>query len=277
LRQGAITTFCIWLFTIVTGFVFLIPVYWIFMSSLTPKELLFTSPVHYFPSQLTLENYVQLFDKVDIGKLAKNTLIIIGVTLIATTSFCLVASYAFARIPFKGAKASLTFLLVSAMLPPTATIIPLYGYVSDLQLIDTFTAMVILYTSSFIPFTVVLFVSFLTQLPNTLEDAAMVDGAGILTTIFRIVLPIMKPIIATMAIINFIHGMNEFTIPLIFAMDQVKPLSIGITEIPRVDQYQVPWETISALASIMLIPIVAFVLIFERHIMEGLMAGSIKG
>lgn len=87
----------------------------------------------------------------------------------------------------------------------------------------------------------------------------------------------MKPIIATMGIINFIHGMNEFTIPLIFAMDQVKPLSIGITEIPRIDQYQVPWETISALASIMLVPIVTFVLIFERHIMEGLMAGSIKG
>ncbi|MCZ8511725.1 carbohydrate ABC transporter permease [Paenibacillus filicis] len=277
MRRGVIATVSIWFFTIFTGLIFLLPVYWIFMSSLTPKELLFTSPVHYFPSKLTLENYIHLFESVKVGLLAKNTLIIISITLVATISFCLVASYAFARIPFKGAKASMTFLMVSAMLPPTATIIPLYQYVSELKLIDTYTAMVILYTSSFIPFTVVLFVSFLTQLPNTLEDAAMVDGAGILTTIFKIILPVMKPIIATMAIINFIHGMNEFTIPLIFAMDQVKPLSIGITEIPRIDQYQVPWETISALASIMLVPIVTFVLIFERHIMEGLMAGSIKG
>lgn len=154
------------------------------MSSLTPKELLFTSPVHYFPSKLTLENYIHLFESVKVGLLAKNTLIIISITLVATISFCLVASYAFARIPFKGAKASMTFLMVSAMVPPTATIIPLYQYVSELKLIDTYTAMVILYTSSFIPFTVVLFVSYLTQLPNTLEDAAMVDGAGILTTIF---------------------------------------------------------------------------------------------
>lgn len=276
MKKNILSKVLIWAFTIVIGFIILFPVYWIFMSSVTPKDMLFTSPIHYIPLKSTLENYIELFRDVNIFDFALHTGIIIVFSLIFSIVFSLTAAYSFARFDFPGSKIAFTFLVFSAMLPMTSTIIPMFQFFRALRLIDTYTGVIILYTSSMIPFTMLTFVSFIQQIPKSLEEAADMDGAGTLTKIFSILLPVLKPAIATMAIVNFIIGMNEFMIPLIFTNEKVKTLSVGITLISRVNQYNVPWEKISALATIMLIPIILFVIIFEKNIMDGLMAGSVK-
>jgi multiple sugar transport system permease protein len=238
--------------------------------------MLFTSPINYIPLKPTLENYFDLFKTVDVGGMAWQTMVITGFSLIFSILFGLTAAYAFTRYPFKGSNMVLLLILFSAMLPMTSIIIPMFQFFRKLRLIDTFPGLVILYTSSLIPFTTLAFVNFLNQIPKSLEEAAEVDGAGTIRKIFLILIPVIKPAITTMAIINFISCMNEFMIPLIFSLRKVQTLSVGITVIPRVSQYYVPWEKISAMATLILIPIVAFVIIFERNIMEGIMAGSIK-
>ena len=120
------------------------------------------------------------------------------------------------------------------------------------------------------------FVTFIQQIPYSLEEAAAVDGANIRIRIFKVLFPLMRPAIATMAIINFLNSMNEFMIPLVFTNVKATPLSVGLTLIPRINQYNVPWEKISALASLMLVPIIIFVVFFEKHIIDGLTAGSVK-
>lgn len=266
----------IWIMTAIIGVGILFPVYWIFLSSITPKDMLFTTPINYIPLKPTLENYFTLFKEVNVGEMAQNTLVIMIFSMVLSILLSIFAAYAFARFSFKGSKIALGFLVSSAMLPAVSTIIPMFQFFRGLKLIDTYTGLIILYTSSFVPFTVLTFVSFILQIPKSLEEAADVDGAGTLRKIFSVLLPILKPAIATMMIINFILCMNEFMIPLIFSTQKVKTLSVGITMIPRINQYNVPWEKISSLATIMLIPVVAFVILFEKNIMEGLMAGSVK-
>lgn len=266
----------IWIVTLILAFVILFPVFWIFTSSITEKELIFTTPISYYPENPTLENYITLFKEVDVWGLAANTLIVAFFAIILSITVSVLAAYAFARYPFKGLRIVYSLLVFSAMLPVIMTLIPMFQIYRDLGLHDTHLGLIILYVSGFLPFTTMSFVTFIQQIPYSLEEAAAVDGATVTTKIFKILFPLMKPAIATMAIINFINTMNEFLIPLVFTNMKATPLSVGLTLIPRVNQYNVPWEKISSLATLMLIPIVLFVVIFEKNIIDGLTAGSVK-
>lgn len=266
----------IWGITIVLALVILFPVFWIFTSSITEKELLFTTPVTYFPENPTMKNYIDLFREVDVWGLASNTAIVAFFSIIVSILVSVLAAYSFARFHFKGMQLVYSLLVFSAMLPVIMTLIPMFQTYRELHLLDTHLGLVVLYVSGFIPFTTMSFVTFIQQIPYSLEEAAAVDGANTRTIIFKILFPLMKPAIATMAIINFINSMNEFLIPLVFTNIKAVPLSVGLTLIPRINQYNVPWEKISALATLMLIPIVLFVVVFEKHIIDGLTAGSVK-
>lgn len=266
----------IWIMTVILAFLILFPVLWIFSSSITEKELLFTTPVRYFPENPTLQNYIDLFRDVDVGGLAANTVIVAIFTIIGSLLVSLLAAYSFARFRFKGSQTVYSLLIFSAMLPVIMTLIPMFQTYRVLHLHDTHLGLIILYVSGFIPFTTMTFVNFIQQIPFSLEEAAAVDGANVSTRIFKILFPLMKPAIATMAIINFINTMNEFMIPLVFTNVKATPLSVGLTLIPRINQYNVPWEKISALATVMLIPIVLFVVLFEKNIIDGLTAGGVK-
>jgi len=266
----------IWFFTAVIGIIILLPVYWIILSSITPRDSLFKSPINYIPSNPTLENYAGLFASIKLGPMLYNTGVIIFFTLILSTFFSMLAAYAFARIDFKGSTTALFFLLASSMLPPATTVIPLFQLFKVLRLMDKLEGLTFLYIGMLVPFTTWIMVSFLKQLPISLEEAAWVDGAGFFRTMFSIIFPLMKPAISTMLIINFILCMNEFLIPLIFSLNKAKTLTMGMLQISTISPYLVPWEKISGLSTLMLLPIIIFIVIFEKQIMEGLMAGGVK-
>lgn len=266
----------LWILTILVTFIILFPVFWIFTSSITPVDNLFETPVRYFPEQPTLDNYKALFETMDVGGMTITTLIIAGLSIVFTIVVSLFAAYAFARIKFRGKGLIYSLLVFSAMLPVIVTLIPMSSMMIQLGVNDTPQGLAFLYTSSFIPFTTMIFTNFISDVPISLEEAAEVDGAGLFRKMFRILLPLLRPIIATMAIIIFIWSLNEFIIPLVFAGNKTVPLSLGLARVPRVSEYSLPWEKISALATIILIPIAFFVTAFQKHIMEGLMAGGVK-
>ncbi|MEW5817243.1 MAG: carbohydrate ABC transporter permease [Spirochaetota bacterium] len=198
----------LWFYTAVISFIILLPLYWIFLSSVTPLNKLFTSPIHYLPRAFTFENYKALFDLLDVGKYVLHTGIIAVFVIGFTITVCLTAAYAFARIKSAVLKLLLGFIFVSYLLPVTSTIIPLFQYFRRMHLNDTFPGLILLYTSAFAPFTVFSFITYYKQIPMTLEEAASIDGAGILRVIFQIIFPIMKPGIVTFSIINFILTLN---------------------------------------------------------------------
>jgi ABC-type glycerol-3-phosphate transport system permease component len=265
----------VWLPAIVVIFIMVLPVWWIVSSSFTPPSELFSSPVRYFPSTPSIINYQSLFSDVHIGAAVFDTLVVSVITIFITNIFVLLAAYGFSHSRLKFVKLMYGFLLLSSFLPSMSTMIPLFQFFSKLRICDTYFVLIILYTSMLLPFSIIIITTFIQTIPRSLEEATTIDGGGQLTIIFRVLLPVMKSIITTMCIIDFVFCINEFMTPLIFTTSKINMLSVLLTMIPRV-QYHVPWDQISALTAIMLAPMILFVVIFEKNIMSGLMAGSIK-
>lgn len=266
----------IWLLTALYTFIILFPITWIISSSFTDKRYLYTTPVTYFPKSPTLANYQELFKVLDIGSMTINTLLIAAITIVVTILVSFIAAYAFSRVEFRGKDLIYSLLTFSAMLPMIITLVPLARMMLNLHLTDTIWGLSFLYISSFIPFTTMIFTNSIYDVPVALDEAAELDGAGLWRKIFVIVMPLLRPVVATMAIIIFIWSLNEFMIPLVFSSQNAVPLSVGISMVPREIQLAVPWEKISAMGTIIIIPIILFVTIFQRQIMDGLMAGGVK-
>ncbi len=264
------------LLLLLTSFVILLPLYWIFISSITPPGELFESPIDYFPNHPTLESYQFLMENLGLLDKVGSTLVIVGSTIVISTLFCVMAAYAFARFKTKGISLAFGFILASMMIPDIVLARALYQFMQNVGLYDTYIGLIILYISGVIPFTVLILRNFVGEIPIELEEAAAIDGATFVQRIMYIVFPLMKPAIATVCIINFISCLNNFFTPLFYA-NNIQVLSTAIVQLPlRDNMYTVPWDLVSAMGWIILLPIIIFVAVFEKQIMEGIMAGGVK-
>ena len=197
--------------------VVLLPIYYIFLTAFAPGEKLFTVPLTYVPRSLALARFQDIFGALPIARYMLNSTMLATISTILALTVSLLAAYAIARLNFPGANMVMIGLLASSMLPGTATVIPLFQMYQQLKLMDTLLGLLILYGSAVLPITTWVLVSFLRQVPVEIEDAAKVDGASFFQLLWRIVLPVIRPGVATMFLINFIIGWNEFFTPLIFA------------------------------------------------------------
>lgn len=264
-----------WLLTVIVALVILTPIYWIFISSVKPNEELFTIPIDWIPRHFTLKSYFTLVEQVGIVPQIVSTLIITIPTLIISTLICVLAAYAFERYASRKLSIAYGVIVFSALIPAIVTARPLYDFFNRLDLVDTYPGMILLYTSALIPFSILIIRNYLSGIPVEIEEAAEIDGSGFFQKIFYVIIPLLKPAIATVCIINFINCLNEFFIPLFFSQ-KIKVLTIGISTLPRANAYDVPWDLLSAMGCIILLPIIVFVLIFEEKIMDGIMAGGVK-
>ncbi|QOV18785.1 carbohydrate ABC transporter permease [Blautia liquoris] len=264
-----------WFITILVALIILIPIYWIFISSVKPTSDLFTTPINWIPRKLSLNSYKTLIEQVGIIPQIVNTLIITGVTLVLSAIICILAAYAFDRHATKGLSLAYGLIVFSALIPGIVTARPLYDFFRSLNLVDTYPGLILLYTSSLIPFSILILRNYLGGIPIEIEEAAEIDGANFFQKMYAVIIPLLKPAIATVCIINFINCLNEFFIPLFFSQ-KIKVLTIGISTLPRANAYDVPWDLLSAMGCIILLPIIIFVMIFEEKIMDGIMAGGVK-
>lgn len=258
------------------AFLILFPVYWIFISSITPPGELFKMPIDYLPDHPTLNSYQFLIRNVGLLSKIGNTVVIIGVTLVVGTLFCAMGAYAFARFRSRGISLAFGFIVATMLIPEVVTARPLYEFMQKVRLFDTYMGLILLYVSAIIPFTVLILRNFVGEIPESLEEAAAIDGASFRQRLFYVVLPLMKPAIATVCIINFITCLNNFFTPLYYS-NGIQVLSVAIVQLPlRDNMYGVPWDLVSAMGWIILLPIILFVAIFEKQIMDGIMAGGVK-
>lgn len=264
-----------WVLAIFVALIILVPIYWIFISSIKPSTELFATPIEWFPKSITFENYKTLFTRTNLLGQIGNTMLITGCSLLITTVVCVLGAYAFDRNRGRAFSLMFAFVLFSSLIPPIVTARPLYDYMNKLKLVNTYPGLILLYTSALIPFTTLILKNYLGGIPVAIDEAAEIDGANSIQKIWYVILPIMKPAIATVCIINFISCLNEFFIPLIFSSN-IEVLSTGIATVPRTNSYDVPWDLLSAMGCIILVPIIAFVVAFEKKIMDGIMAGGIK-
>ena len=149
-----------WVLFAVVAFIILFPVYWIFISSITPSGELFKTPIDYLPDHPTLESYSFLIENVGLLEKIGNTILIVGITLIVGTIFCCMAAYGFARFTSKGISLAFAFVIATMLIPEVVTARPLYEFMRTVGLYDTYIGLIILYISAVIPFTVLILKNF---------------------------------------------------------------------------------------------------------------------
>lgn len=275
MRKKIAFTIFQWVMTAIVALIILIPIYWIFVSSIKPNEDLFTVPIEWIPKHVTLASYKTLVEQVGILEQIVCTLIITIPTLLVSTVICVLAAYVFERFSTPRLSVAYGLIVFSALIPAIVTARPLYDFFRKLGLVDTYPGLILLYTSALIPFSVLILRNYISGIPVDIEEAAEIDGASLFQKIFYVIIPLLKPAIATICIINFINCLNEFFIPLFFSQ-KIKVLTVGISTLPRANAYDVPWDLLSAMGCVILLPIIIFVMIFEEKIMDGIMAGGVK-
>ena len=214
-----------WGLILIVAFIILLPLLWIFTSSISPASELFSSPIHYLPKHPTLDNYIRIFTQMNLGEKILNTAIITVCSLILSTVICLMAAYAFTRYSGKGLTLVYAAIVASALIPGIVTARPLYDLMKRFGLVDTFPGLIIMYTSALIPFTMLILGNFLSEIPISLDEAAEIDGANMFQKLFYITLPLMKPAIATIVYRAGGNFISIWALSVIFRLAEQLPSS----------------------------------------------------
>ena len=267
-----------WVLFAVVAFLILFPVYWIFISSITPSGELFKTPIDYLPDHPTLESYKFLIQNVGLLSKIGNTVLIVGITLVISTVLCAMAAYGFSRFNSKGVSVAFAFVLATMLIPEVVTARPLYEFMQKVKLYDTYPGLILLYISTVIPFTVLILRNFVGEIPISLEEAAAIDGASFSQRLFTIVLPLMKPAIAVQAIFTFVANWNNYFTPaLVLHDDKMKTLPILIAQLRSADFLKFDMGQVYVMIAFSIFPVIIIYLILSRHIVQGVALGSVKG
>lgn len=254
---------------------FLFPLAWMAVASLLPDERI-AGVADGSAAAISLAHYRALFGERGFVVPIRNSLVVAGATTLIALPAATLCAYSLARLRMRGKTVLLAIVLAVSMFPQIAVVAPLYLLLRELRLIDTYPGLVLPYVTFATPLAIWLLTGFFRQLPRDLEDAAMIDGAGRLRALRDIVLPIAAPALASTAILTFLYCWNEFLFALSFTVSPERhtvPVSIALFR----GRYQVPWGQILAAAVVATIPVAAVVIAFQRRIVAGLTAGSVKG
>jgi multiple sugar transport system permease protein len=271
---------------VVVVFYALFPVLWIISLSLKTPATVTVKPDEGFwstlvPSDATFKNYEALFkDGLD-GPFLKPLINSIGIALIATLIAIVLASfaaYAIARLEFPGKTLVLGGALAIAMFPPISTVGPLFDMWRSLGLYDTWAGLIIPYLSFSLPLAIYTLVAFFREIPWDLEQAAQVDGATPFQAFRKVIVPLATPGMFTAAILVFIFAWNDFLFAIsLTSSDASRTVPAALAFFTGDSQFTQPFANIAAAAVIVTIPIIIFVLVFQRRIVAGLTSGAVKG
>jgi multiple sugar transport system permease protein len=265
-----------YLFLIVFVFVVMFPFLWMLISSIKPATELFGDKAFTpYTSHPTMENYKSVFFEHPFLKYLWNSTVVSTITTVYAVTVASFAAYAIARLQFKGKTFILGIVLSVSMFPQIATITPIYIFLKNLGLTNSYLGLIIPYSTFTLPLSIWILVTFFRKIPLDLEEAAKIDGATLMQTYWKVIMPLALPGIFTTAILVFIAAWNEFFFALtINTDDKYKTVPIGIAMFQG--QFTIPWGEIAAATVVVSVPLVIMVLIFQRRIVSGLTSGSVK-
>lgn len=207
----------------------------------------------------------------------RNSLIVSVLAALITVLIASLAAYAITRLEMRGKAAVLFFVLAVSMFPQVSLIGYLFKLMSDLGLINTYAALVAPYVAWILPLSLWILVSYFAQIPRELDRAALVDGCSPLQALFKVILPVALPGVLSTALLSFIFAFNEFIFALILTTDHAaRTIPVGIAMFQGLHG-EIPWGNIMAASTIATTPIIALTAVFQRHIVQGLTRGAVKG
>jgi multiple sugar transport system permease protein len=254
---------------------FLFPVVWTFLTSFKTQNQIFASPPVIIPpaEQWNFSNYTAALTESGGLQAIRDSMIVSLSTALISVGIGALAAYSLARFRIGGDQFSF-WILSTRMFPPVASAIPLFLIFSQLKLIDTYPALILCNTIFNLPFAIWLLKGFIEDLPQELEESALIDGAGVFGAFWRITLPLITPGIVTALLFTFVFTWNEFMFALLMTRRSVRPLTVMISSLAG--GHEILWAQIAASGILAIIPGVLLVIFLQRYIVRGLTMGALK-
>ncbi|MDT7839784.1 carbohydrate ABC transporter permease [Streptomyces justiciae] len=259
-------------------FVILFPLLWIMLLSFQTNDNILNHP--FSLSQLTLDNYRQALDTLNLLVMYKNTLILAVVSVTIGLVISYMAAFALTRMVFRGGRRrtqnTLRFYFLAGLAVPVYILLfPVYRLDISFGLFGTYLALILPYIAVTIPFNILLLTGFLRDFPEEIEQAAVMDGVGLWRMAWKVVFPLMRPVVATLAILNVIYVWNEFPFAVTLVNDpNMTTVSLGVSQFQGV--YSVNYGAMMASATLVLLPQLAIYAAFQKQVIAGMTAGAVR-
>lgn len=260
---------------ILIAIVFLFPIYWLLSMSFKTDAESFGKIVTYYPHDFTLDPWIQNFSDKDFLRSLKNSSLIALLSMVISIGFGVPTAYGMGRYKVPGSKGFLLSFLVTQMLPASLMLTPMYLIFNKIGLLGTYLGPALAISSGSIPFIVVTLRPYFKGIPTSLDDAARIDGCGVLRSFLLIMLPTIKTGIITVVVISFLNGWNDLVYSMTFNVKpEMRPLTANIYKFQN--KYGTKWNCIMAYGAILVLPVVILFVFLQKYIVGGLTAGAVK-
>jgi raffinose/stachyose/melibiose transport system permease protein len=253
----------------------LIPLLLALLGGFRENQDLLRSPASW-PDKLIISNYTDVLSRGSFWRQVFNSTVIMLLTTVIAVSLSSAVAFVLARMQFRGREPLFNFFTLGLLFPLPVAILPLYLLLRNMHLVDSIWGVILPQVAFGLPWNVLLLRSFFLGVPRDLEDAAYVDGAGPLEFLLRVLLPLVRPALAAVAVLTMVTSWNNFFLPLVVLnSESLWTLPLGVTQFQG--QYLTDWAKVLAFVTLALVPAIGFYLVAERQLIAGLTAGSVKG
>jgi multiple sugar transport system permease protein len=252
------------------------PALWILFTSLKTEAELTAKPITWTPHAPTVQNYVQAFSDQPLHLFLFNSFMVALLSTALTILISVLAAYALARLNLKYRALILSLIIAVSTFPLVTLLVPLFEIMRALNLLNSWTALILPYTVLSLPVCTLMLVSFFESIPRDLENAAMIDGCTRIGALFKVVVPLCAPGVFTAGILAFVNAWDEFLLALSFNSNPaLRTLPVGIQLYQG--EFAFPWPVISAALVVGIVPVAILIVIFQERVVSGLTAGGLKG
>ena len=260
---------------VIIAIIFLFPLYWLISMSFKTDTEAFGKVVTYYPHHFTVEPWIKNFQDRDFVNSIKNSVLSATLSMVISMCFGVTCAYGMGRYKVPGSRGFMLTFLVTQMLPASLMLTPMYLIFSKLHLLGTYLGPAIAISSGTIPFIVVTLRPYFKGVPTSLDDAARIDGCGVLQSFVKIMLPTIKTGIITVLVISFLNGWNDLAYSMTFnVQSDMRPLTANIYKFQN--KWGTKWNCIMAYGTILVTPVVILFIFLQKYIVGGMTAGAVK-
>ncbi|WP_170318249.1 carbohydrate ABC transporter permease [Paenibacillus thalictri] len=275
MRLSRVKTSSLHLFLAVVSLANVLPILWMMMNAFKAEEEFSVNPMG-LPKMWDFSNFSKAWQVAHLGTYFWNSLYVTIASILLTVLLGALASYFIARFEFKWSKWVYGLFVIGMTIPIHATLVPIFILMKKLGILNTHLSLVLPYTAFHLSITIFILVGFMKSFPKDIEESAIIDGSGAYRIFWSIILPMTRPALATVVIINFIYNWNEFLFALVLiSKNGLKTLPLGLANFAGTEM---KFQTMQMAALTMaLLPVVAFYLMLEKQLVQGMTAGAVKG
>lgn len=264
-----------YLVLIVLALFIIVPVMWMISTAFKTEAQTYYPNPQWIPEPFSVESFQKFFSTYNFGKMTINSLITCLSAMVICVACACLAGYGITRFHFKGKKQLMSFLLITQMFPSVMLVVPFYAVLSNYHLTNTLFGLIVVYAATNVAFSTWMLVSYFKTVPIELDEAARVDGASSFRIFWNIILPLVVPGIAAVAMFVLFNGWNEYMYSsVLVSKDSLKTLTVGIISLNS--QYQIKWNDLMAASTISSLPLVILFVCFQKYFIAGMTGGAVK-